>query len=81
MNNDHATGFGVGLLTGAIVGGFVALLVAPKSGEKTRQIIRDQAAEGIEAFKEKAGEIMDTANEAASEANRKGHAAVRALKR
>jgi gas vesicle protein len=53
MNKDHAIGFGVGLLTGAVIGGVIALLFAPKTGKETRQIIKDKATEVIDAVKEK----------------------------
>ena len=42
MNKDKAIGFGVGLLTGAVIGGVVALLYAPQSGKETRQLIKDK---------------------------------------
>ena len=37
MNKDHAIGFGIGLLTGAVVGGVIALAVC------TENRYRDQA--------------------------------------
>ena len=80
MNKDNAIGFGIGLLTGAVIGGAIALLYAPRSGKETRQIIKDKAMGVVDAVKEKTGEVIDTVEDAASEANRKGHAAVKALK-
>ena len=53
MNKDNAIGFGIGLLTGAIIGGVIALLYAPKTGKETRQLIKDKAAEVVDAVKEK----------------------------
>ena len=69
MNKDHAIGFGIGLLAGAVIGGAIALLYAPMTGKETRQLIRDKATEAV-----------DTVKEAASEASRKGQSAVKALK-
>ena len=69
MNRDHAIGFGVGLLAGAVIGGVIALLYAPQSGTETRQLIKDKASDAVDAFKN-----------AASEASRRGQAAVQALK-
>jgi gas vesicle protein len=69
MNKDNVIGFGFGLLTGAVIGGVLALLYAPKSGKETRQLIKD-----------KTSGVLDTVKDAASEANRKGQAAVHALK-
>jgi gas vesicle protein len=80
MNRDNVIGFGIGLLAGAAIGGVIALLFAPKTGKETRQIIRDKAVEVVDTAKEKTGELMDTVRDAASEANRKGHAAIQALK-
>ena len=80
MNKDHAIGFGIGLLTGAVIGGVIALLYAPKTGKETRQIIKDKTTEVVDTVKEKTSGSIDTVKEAASEASRKGQAAVHALK-
>ena len=80
MNKDNAIGFGIGLLTGAVIGGVIALLYAPKSGKETRQMIKDKATDVVGAVKDKTSEVVDAVRDAASEANRKGHAAVNALK-
>lgn len=87
MNKDNVTGFGIGLLTGVIIGGVIALLYAPKSGKETREMLRskametrDRALDVTEHVKDFATETADTVKEAASEASRKGHAAVHALK-
>ena len=80
MNKDHAVGFGIGLLTGAVIGGVIALLYAPQSGKETRAMLKDKATRVVDTVMEKTGEIVDATEEAASEASRKGHAAVRALK-
>ena len=53
MNKDNAIGFGIGLLTGALIGGVIALLYAPKTGKETRQLIKDKTAEVVDAVKEK----------------------------
>ena len=80
MNQDNVIGFGIGLLAGAAIGGAIALLLAPKTGKETRQIIRDKATEVVDTAKEKTNELMGTVKDAASEANRKGQAAIQALK-
>ena len=80
METRTMAGFGIGLVTGAVIGGVIALLFAPKTGKQTRQLIKDTATDGVDAVKEKAGEMIDMINEAASEASRKGHAAVHSLK-
>jgi len=80
MNKDKAIGFSIGLLVGAVIGGVIALLYAPKTGKETRQLIKDKATEVVDALKEKTSGVIDTVKEAASEASRKGQAAVHALK-
>ena len=80
MNKDHTIGLGIGLLAGVVIGGVIALLYAPKSGKETRQLIRDKANEVAETVKEKTSGVMDTVKEAASEAGRRGQAAVHALR-
>ena len=80
MNKDNVYGFGIGLLTGAAIGGVIALLYAPRSGKQTRQLIKDKATAIVDAIEEKTSGVIDTVEDAASEASRKGNAAVHALK-
>ena len=63
MNKDNAVGFGIGLLTGAVIGGVIALLFAPQSGKETRQMIKNKATGMMDAIKGKAAEaneVVDT---------------------
>lgn len=39
MNGSQWTSFGIGALAGAVVGGAIALLYAPKSGRETREYL------------------------------------------
>ena len=80
MNKDQCIGFGIGLLTGAVIGGTVALLFAPVSGKETRQLIEDKSTEVVNTVKEQTSGVINTVNDAESEASRRGHAAVNALK-
>ena len=81
MNKDNSIGLGIGLgvLTGAAIGGILALLFAPKSGTDTRQLIKDKTGEAVEILKTKAGAVIDSVNDVASESNRKGRAALHAI--
>ena len=76
MNKDHAVGFGVGLLSGVIIGGIIALLFAPQSGKETRQMIKNKATGMVDAIKGKAEE----ANEAVESVKEKTTRAVHELK-
>ena len=80
MDRERCAGFCTGLLVGAVIGGVIALLYAPKSGKETRQLIKDKATEVVDIVKEETSGVMDTVKEAASEAGRKGQAAVKSLK-
>jgi gas vesicle protein len=80
VNKDHAVGFGIGLLTGAVIGGVVALLYAPQSGKETRKLVKDKTGEIVTAVREKTEDVIDSVKDAASEAGRRGQAAVHALK-
>ena len=59
MNKDHAIGFGIGLLSGALIGGIIALLYAPKSGKDTRQMIKDKATEVVDTVKAKSSGVVE----------------------
>jgi len=66
MNKDHAMGFGVGLLTGVVICGVIALLFAPQSGKETRQMIKDKAAgvaDAIQGKREEATAVVDAVKE------------------
>ena len=66
MNRDHVIGFGVGLLTGAVIGGVIALLYAPKTGTETRQLIKDKATSVVDAVRGKTTEAVDAVKEKSS---------------
>jgi gas vesicle protein len=91
MERKTLEGFGIGLLAGAIIGGVIALLYAPKSGNETRKLIKDKTTEVVgavkekttevvDAIKEETGEVIKKVKETASEVEHKGHVAVKAIK-
>jgi gas vesicle protein len=80
MNKNCAIGFGIGVLAGAVIGGSIALLYAPESGKETRKLIKDKAVDVVDAARERTSDIIDSVKDVASEASRKGQAAVHALK-
>ena len=50
-------------VAGAILGGAVALLYAPKSGKETRDFINKKTGEGKEALKETGREVYEKGRE------------------
>ncbi len=79
-NNNTLAGFGIGLVTGVVIGGVIALLYAPKSGKETRQLIKDKVIEAVDTVREETSGVMDMVKDAASEASRRGQAAVKSLR-
>jgi gas vesicle protein len=63
MNKDLAIGFGIGLLSGAVIGGVIALLFAPQTGKETRQMIKDKTTEVVDAVKDKTSGVIDAVKE------------------
>jgi gas vesicle protein len=61
-----------GFLMGALVGGAVALLFAPQSGEETRLIIKDKSIEIKDKSSEKAGEYAQKTKESAASLQQRG---------
>jgi gas vesicle protein len=63
-NNNEFGAFMSGLLLGGIAGALTALLLAPRSGEETRQVILEKSME----IKDKALETVDEARVRAEKA-------------
>ena len=59
-NRDTGSGFLVGLIVGAVVGLAIGFLYAPRSGEETRELLKEKA----DLAKEKASELSQKAKEA-----------------
>jgi len=58
MDKNGLSSFLLGLGVGVAIG----MLFAPKSGEETRQLIKEKAGEGGEYLKQRGSEIKDTAS-------------------
>ncbi len=71
-NKDTATGIGLGLAIGAVVGLAIGMLYAPRPGEETREILREKAGE----YKHKAAEAISHGREKAAEVMHKGEEAL-----
>jgi gas vesicle protein len=66
--NGEFGAFMSGFVIGGLVGAAVALLLAPQSGEETRQVIRDRSIELKDKATETAEEARARAEKAAAEA-------------
>jgi gas vesicle protein len=63
MDRDQWTSFGLGVLVGAVIGGGMAILFAPKTGQETRELIRDKSGQLYEVVKRKVGDVRQTVGE------------------
>ena len=80
MDKDGSVSFGIGMLTGLVIGGALALLYAPQSGKETREAIKEKAVEMEKAMSDKRKEIADIVKEEMADISHKGRAAVQAIK-
>ncbi|MCJ7604867.1 MAG: YtxH domain-containing protein [Dehalococcoidales bacterium] len=51
---DNGSSFAIGFLLGAIAGVAIGFLYAPKPGKETRTLLKEKAGEGLELAKEAA---------------------------
>lgn len=58
-NETHVSGILVALSLGALAGAGLTLLVAPRSGKKTRELIADKSKELTDKAKEKLHDATD----------------------
>lgn len=68
MDRDGIANFFLGLAVGVGLG----LLFAPKSGEETREILKNKADEGREYLKKQTADLRETASARASDLMDKG---------
>lgn len=67
MADNGLDKFVTGMLFGAVVGAAIGLLVAPKPGSETRQLVRERAGEYLDVARERAGEYAGPVRERAGE--------------
>ncbi|MBI3923994.1 MAG: YtxH domain-containing protein [Armatimonadetes bacterium] len=58
-HRKEGLGFLFGLLVGSLVGASIAIIVAPQSGEKTRELLKDRALD----YKERATDFANDLKE------------------
>jgi gas vesicle protein len=64
---ERGSGVGMlflGILAGAVVGGVTALLLAPKSGQETRQMIKDKSMEWRDMAQDRYADMRERMNRA-----------------
>lgn len=76
MNNTRGIDFLAGFLLGGIVGAAVALLMAPQSGEETRELIRERGIELKTRGEEFSAEAYQQAQRTAAEAQERSRLAL-----
>ena len=64
MSSKSGSGFGY-FLAGLGIGAAIALLIAPRTGEDTREYLRKSADKGRDYLKEHSGEVKETARRVA----------------
>lgn len=62
MAENGGSKFGY-FLAGLGLGAVIALLFAPRSGEETRQYVRERVEEGVDSVKRRARELREQAEE------------------
>ena len=67
-NRKEGLSFVFGVLVGTLVGASVAIILAPQSGERTREVLRDRALE----YKERAADFATDLREDAEELLERG---------
>jgi len=67
-NRKEGLSFVFGVLVGTLVGASVAIILAPQSGERTREVLRDRALE----YKERAADFASDLREDAEGILEKG---------
>lgn len=67
MSGKEVSSFFTGFFVGALVGGAAALLLAPQSGEETRQQIRDKGIELKEKAETTYNEVIDEIEDSTTE--------------
>ena len=67
MADNGLDKFVTGMVFGAALGAAIGLLLAPKPGSETRQLVRERAGEYIDVARERAGEYAGPVRERAGE--------------
>ena len=71
MADNGLDKFVTGVVFGAAIGAAIGLLLAPKPGSETRQLVRERAGEYIDVARERAGEYAGPMRERVSSLRRR----------
>jgi gas vesicle protein len=70
--NNEGSGSTTWFIVGALVGVAVGMLLAPKAGRESREMIRDQARNWRDKANDQAGRLRERANEQARRLRERG---------
>jgi gas vesicle protein len=70
-DREGGSGFGIGLIVGAAIGLAIGFLFAPRSGEETRQLLKEKAGAARERATGAARKVRKSAGEAVKRARAK----------
>ena len=73
MADNGLDKFVTGMVFGAALGAAVGLLLAPKPGSETRQLVRERAGEYFDVARERAGEYAGPVRERVSNMRRRNN--------
>lgn len=79
-DESSGPGFITGMLLGALFGASVAMILAPQSGEDTRDLLRAKAREAGDRARDAAGDLGDGVNANTSELLNRGRQIVEAAR-
>ena len=77
---NRAGDFMAGVLLGGVIGAALALLLAPQSGEQTREFLKEKSGELAERAKERMADLTARVKEEAGEVVASGREALREKK-
>jgi gas vesicle protein len=77
---NRAGDFMAGVLLGGVIGAALALLLAPQSGEQTREFLKEKSGELAERAKERMADLTACVKEQAGEVVASGREALREKK-
>lgn len=70
-DRDGGSGFGIGLIVGAVLGLAIGFLFAPRPGAESRQLLKEKAVAARDRAAQATRKVRETAGEAVKKARAK----------